>query len=752
MTSAAPALSPATAGGATKSALIKGAGWAGLSEIVIRVTRIVTAVALARAMSVEEFGIAALALTVHELTRMFIQNGLGTRIVTADVRELAEVTTAVYWMNWGLGVLLFAVQVLIAGPVAAWFGAPSLFPALAALASVHVIYPLSMVQVYLAQRDNRWHVVSGATALQSAADNIAMAVMAFGGFGIWSVVVPKIVIAVGWTVFHLRATPWHRTGAFDPAVARRLMGFAAGVLGVEMLATLRAHGDKFAIGALLGTGPLGMYAFAANIGNGITTSLSQALGSVVLPFLRTGRENGALRSSYLTTLTLMLGMTVPFVLLQAAFASWYVPVVFGDKWVPAVPILVLLSVASLARPILVATSQLLRATGHARADLNIGIVVTSLFFAGLIIGLQWDGLFAGAFGSSLGLLIGALISLALGLEHSRSESLSVHPIVNEETVSETMTQPDVSVVVACYNAAATIAGTLESVAQQTYRNWEVIVVDDGSSDTSVALVSAIADRDPRVRLICQPNSGPSAARNRGVAAAGGRYVAFLDADDLWTPGHLARAVAALDADAAQGISFGAAEIMGPSGERGLGATRIWRTPVTLADVLASNPTATCSSLVVRKEVFATAGILRTDMRYAEDQEWLFRVLKAGWTIRGLDGHTVLYRTSAGGLSSQIENMRQGWLTFVALAAEQDPETVHRHLPRATAHMELYFAQRAIRARRAPETARGYVRAAITAWPAILITSPRRALGTLAASLAPDLALKCHHLVSRERHA
>src|SRR5262245_59148592 len=93
----------------------------------------------------------------------------------------------------------------------------------------------------------------------------------------------------------------------------------------------------------------------------------------------------------------------------------------------------------------------------------------------------------------------------------------------------------VSVIVPCYNAAAYLARTIESVLQQSHRDLELIVVDDLSTDGSADIVLRYAARDPRVRLLRMPRNtgGPAAPRNAGVAAARGRWLAFLDADDLW---------------------------------------------------------------------------------------------------------------------------------------------------------------------------------------------------------------------------
>jgi glycosyltransferase involved in cell wall biosynthesis len=105
----------------------------------------------------------------------------------------------------------------------------------------------------------------------------------------------------------------------------------------------------------------------------------------------------------------------------------------------------------------------------------------------------------------------------------------------------------VSVVVPAYNAAAFIAETLESALAQSHRALEVIVVDDGSTDSTPQVVEAFASRDPRVRLLRQRNRGVAAARNLGIAEARGALIAPLDADDLWHPEKIARQVAAMRA-------------------------------------------------------------------------------------------------------------------------------------------------------------------------------------------------------------
>src|SRR5688572_9571182 len=95
--------------------------------------------------------------------------------------------------------------------------------------------------------------------------------------------------------------------------------------------------------------------------------------------------------------------------------------------------------------------------------------------------------------------------------------------------------PRVSVITPAYNAARFLRDTIASVRSQTTSDWELIIVDDGSTDETVAIVERYALEDPRIRLLRQANAGPSAARNHGMRAARGPFFAFLDSDDQWLP-------------------------------------------------------------------------------------------------------------------------------------------------------------------------------------------------------------------------
>lgn len=172
--------------------------------------------------------------------------------------------------------------------------------------------------------------------------------------------------------------------------------------------------------------------------------------------------------------------------------------------------------------------------------------------------------------------------------------------------------PAISIVMPLYNKAGQVLETIASVIAQTMSDWELVVVDDGSTDDGPARVRSVAD--PRIRLVCQANAGVSAARNRGIALARADLVAFLDADDLWLPGFLA-AIMALQADFSQGGWFATGYEIRPV--QGVGFSSRLRGPPAdfsrgiLPDyfnvAIASDPPTWTSATVVRREAIQAIG-------------------------------------------------------------------------------------------------------------------------------------------------
>ena len=202
----------------------------------------------------------------------------------------------------------------------------------------------------------------------------------------------------------------------------------------------------------------------------------------------------------------------------------------------------------------------------------------------------------------------------------------------------------VSVVIPTYNRAAFIAAAVESVLQQDWPALEVIVVDDGSSDGTRAILDAIAD--PRLRVIYQANQGRSRARNVALTVARGDYIAFLDSDDLFLPGKLSRQVAWLETNPDFGMVYTASDCIDTVGDR-LGHT--YRADVggdIYAEVAFFLPvTITLPTVMLRREVLATVGLFDEEMSRFEDTDMWRRIAKR-YRVGALPEVTCLVRTHA----------------------------------------------------------------------------------------------------------
>jgi teichuronic acid biosynthesis glycosyltransferase TuaG len=218
--------------------------------------------------------------------------------------------------------------------------------------------------------------------------------------------------------------------------------------------------------------------------------------------------------------------------------------------------------------------------------------------------------------------------------------------------------PRVSVITPVWNGAATLADAVASVQAQSLADWEMLIVDDGSIDASRAVAERLA-ADPRVRLMGWPdNRGPAAARNAGIRAARGRYIAFLDADDRWRPEKLARQLAVMEADGAA-LVFSSYQRIDEEG-RPLGQVAAAER-ITYATALYGNPIGCLTA------IYDSARLGKVEMppvRRRQDYGlWLAILRRIGWA-RGLPEVLADYRVRRGSLSSnKLLGARATWAVY-----------------------------------------------------------------------------------------
>lgn len=216
----------------------------------------------------------------------------------------------------------------------------------------------------------------------------------------------------------------------------------------------------------------------------------------------------------------------------------------------------------------------------------------------------------------------------------------------------------VSIVVPVYNAGAFIEKTIQMVLAQTYTEWELLLVDDASSDDGRSRIEAYCQRDERIRLLVKErNEGAAQARNTGIENAKGRYLAFLDADDIWFPEKLERELHFMEKkDAA--FAFTAYEF---GDEEGRGTGKIVNVPETLTYKEALSRTVIFTTTVIFDLAKIEKSLVRMPNVPSEDTATWWKVLRNGYTAYGLNEVLVIYRRPAGSLSSnKLAAIRRIW--------------------------------------------------------------------------------------------
>ena len=305
-----------------------------------------------------------------------------------------------------------------------------------------------------------------------------------------------------------------------------------------------------------------------------------------------------------------------------------------------------------------------------------------------------------------------------------------------------MTTPTVSVIVPAYRVTAYIAETLDSVLAQTRRDFEIVVVNDGCPDTG-NLERALAPYRDRIVYLTQDNAGPSRARNTGIAAARGRFLAFLDGDDLWAPTFLATLVDVLERDDAAVLAYCDSQ---PFGVRGPGPPLLQHEPASepcdLAALLTARRVVVTSTVVTRHQAVLDAGGFDDALRYCEDFDLWLRLAIHGTFVRRPDvlGRRRLLASSQSAsagtmLRAQIA-VRQRFLSRhpMSEAVHADCDATDR---RCEAEIALYEGRRLLAAGDAPGARAALARAA-RELPGFRLGVMLRLL-----DLAPSLAVALH---------
>ncbi|NCJ07497.1 oligosaccharide flippase family protein [Synechococcales cyanobacterium C] len=373
---------------------IQNVGWLGAAEIANRLFRVGTTVTLARIFSTEDYGLMAQIYIIFDLSQVFtLKGGIAAKVIHTEESSLETICRTSYWLNWILCIGVFLLQLCVAWSLAYAQRSFELGLQLSIVGLIYLMFPLYTIQAALIERQNRLEVHAYCVAAYSFLSNFITIVLAVWGFGVWSIVWAMVISMPVWIVISRWQHPWRAPTQFRLDRWREVIRFGGNLLGVEILGTMRLNADYLIVRSFLGVEALGLYYFAYNAGSGITSSILSKLMIPLFPYLCEVRTNSeAFKKRYWSSFKTVLLTMTPIVLLQASLAPWYVPIIFGAQWVPAIPILILICLAILPITWGWLATILLNAMDKTHIPLYFGVGYTGVFVIAILGAVRFQAL------------------------------------------------------------------------------------------------------------------------------------------------------------------------------------------------------------------------------------------------------------------------------------------------------------------------------------------------------------------------
>lgn len=252
--------------------------------------------------------------------------------------------------------------------------------------------------------------------------------------------------------------------------------------------------------------------------------------------------------------------------------------------------------------------------------------------------------------------------------------------------------PLISVVIPAYNSEKTIQATIESVLNQTFADFELIIINDGSTDSTLHIISKI--KDSRIKTFSFENAGGNVSRNRGLKYAFGEFVSFLDADDIWTPDKLASQLQTLQQNPQASVAYSWTDYINEIGEFLLSGTHITVNGDIYEKLLMHNFLENGSNPLIKKEAIISLGGFDETLTAAQDWDMWLRLASKFEFVCVPTVH-ILYRVSANSVSSNLDRQEKACLKVLNKAYQIRPLIVNDSFNISLANIYKYLTCKAL---------------------------------------------------------
>ncbi|MBD2517792.1 glycosyltransferase [Nostoc sp. FACHB-973] len=259
-------------------------------------------------------------------------------------------------------------------------------------------------------------------------------------------------------------------------------------------------------------------------------------------------------------------------------------------------------------------------------------------------------------------------------------------------INSSQALPKISVIIPAYNSESTISHTINSVLNQTFTNLELIVINDGSQDSTLDIVTRI--QDPRIKVFSYPNAGGNVSRNRGLHLAVGEFVSFLDADDLWTPDKLESQLKALQENLTAKVAYSWTDYIDANGKFVLSGKRINLNGDVYETLLVTNFLENGSNPLICRKALMTLGGFDESLTAAQDWDMWLR-LASKFDFICVPSVQILYRISANSVSSNLVRQEKACLQLLERAYQERPSAIKQTWNTSIANLYKYLTCKAL---------------------------------------------------------
>ncbi|QAY61958.1 hypothetical protein ET495_00055 [Xylanimonas allomyrinae] len=358
-----------------RSKAVHGAAWSAMSSIILRLGSFAVGIVLARVLAPEQFGVYAVALTVQSILMTVADLGLSADLVRS--KEPEKIAPTIATLGLVSGATTTAVTMAVSVPLASLLGSREAAPAIAVLSLTLVLGSISLVPYSILLRNFRQRALFLVGAVDFVISTSVTLVLVFAGFGVLGLALGRVaaqVVSSTMQFFLARVTPRY---GLDRTRLRPILGFGLPIAAANLLAWGLMNIDNVILAHVAGTTALGFYVLAFNISGWPMNALSQSVRSISLPyFSRAG--NGATALGVVVAVGWAGGLLAGGLL--AALSGPLISVVYGDKWMPAAPVLAALGLFGAVRVVFDVFTGYLYASGNATSVLWIQI----LWLVGLV--------------------------------------------------------------------------------------------------------------------------------------------------------------------------------------------------------------------------------------------------------------------------------------------------------------------------------------------------------------------------------